>query len=140
MNNCFGFRTETITLLAILCKTSPTPMGRSPGFLSDGIKRQERKASIVWVWTRSVDNFWTTFSNVLRRSILDVPKLLEARILRQPLASMPDGPESLLVPIAAFLIISSSIDWNLTGWIFCKGPFNKISCEIVLSFPSNVFE
>ena len=109
MNNYFGFRTETITLLAILCKTLPTPMGRSPGFLSDRIKRQDRKASIVWVWTRSVDNFWTTFANVLRRSILDVPKLLEARILRQPSTFIPDEPESPLVPIAAFLIISSLI-------------------------------
>ena len=33
-----SFRTEAITLLAILCKTSPIPMGRSPGFLSNGIK------------------------------------------------------------------------------------------------------
>ena len=27
----------------------------------------------------------------------------------------PDGPGPLLVLIAAFLIISSSINWNLTG-------------------------
>ena len=32
-----SFRTETITLPAIIRKTSPTPMGRSPGFLSNGI-------------------------------------------------------------------------------------------------------
>ena len=39
-------RTETMTLPGILYKTSPTPMGRTPGFLSNGIKRQDRKASI----------------------------------------------------------------------------------------------
>ena len=52
-----SFRTETITLQAILCKTSPTPMGRSTGFLSNGIRGgQDRKASIVRVSTRSVHN------------------------------------------------------------------------------------
>ena len=42
-----SFRTETITLPAILRKTSPTPMSQSPGFLSNDINRQDRKASIV---------------------------------------------------------------------------------------------
>ena len=43
----YSFRTETLTLPAILRKTSPTPMGQSPGFLSNGIKWQDRKTSIV---------------------------------------------------------------------------------------------
>ena len=51
-----SFRTET-TLLPIFRKTSPIPMGRSAGFLSNGIKRQDRKASVVWVSTRPVHNF-----------------------------------------------------------------------------------
>ena len=129
-----SFRIETLTLPAFLRKTTPTPIGRIPGFLSNGIKRQDRKAYIVWVSTRSVHNFRTTFANTLRRSLADVSKLLEARILRQPSASITDGLEPPLVLIAAFLIIYSFINWNLTGWIFCQGPFNKISCEAVLPF------
>ena len=39
-----------------------------------------------------------------------------------------------LLLIATFLIISSSIDLNLTGWMFCKERFNKISCEYSLLF------
>ena len=39
-----SFRTET-TLPVILRKTSLTPIGPNPGFLSNGIKRQDRKAS-----------------------------------------------------------------------------------------------
>ena len=41
------FRTETITLPAILRKNSPTPVGRSRGFQSNSIKRQDKKVSIV---------------------------------------------------------------------------------------------
>ena len=59
--------------------------------------------------------FLTTFANTLWRSLRYVPKLLEASILDQPLASRPNGPEPPLFLIAAFLITSSSIDWNLTG-------------------------
>ena len=109
-------------------------MGWSPGFLSNSIMQQDRKASIVWVLTRTVYNVWTTFENALWSSLLDVLKLLEGRFLRQLLASIPDGLGPLLVVIAAFLIISSSIDWNLIGWVFSKGPFSKISCEAVLPF------
>ena len=80
-----------------------------------------------------------TFVIAWRRSLLDVPELLllKARLLRQPSAYIPEGPEPLLVSIAAFHIISLSIDWNLTRWIFCKGPFCKISCETPL--PSRCF-
>ena len=60
-------------------------------------------------------SFWTTLANALQRSLLDVPKLLEARILLQLSESIPDGPEAPLVLIAAFFIISLTIDWNLTG-------------------------
>ena len=124
------FRTETITLPAVLRKNSPTPVGRSRGFQSNSIKRQDKKVSIVWVSIRSVHNFWTTFANALRRLLLDVLKLCEVRILRGPPAPIPEGSEFPLALIA-FLIISSSIDWNLTGWILCKGPFNKRSFSIL---------
>ena len=40
-----SFRTETITLPVILRKTSLTTIGPNPGFLSNGIKQQDRKAS-----------------------------------------------------------------------------------------------
>ena len=110
-----SFRIETVTLPAIPRKTSPTPMDRSPRFLSNGIKWQDRKTSIIWVSTRSVHNFWIIFANGSRKSLSDVPKLLEAGILCQSSASIPYRPEPPLVLFTAFLIISSLIDWNLTG-------------------------
>ena len=68
-----SFRTETITLPAILRKVSPTPVSQTLTFLSTDIKRQDRKASIVRVSSRSIHNFWTTFENTLRRSLLVIP-------------------------------------------------------------------
>ena len=58
---------------------------------------------------------YTIFGLYLKMPYGDHPNLLEARILRQPSASVPDGPEPHLVLTTAFLIISSSTDWNLTG-------------------------
>ena len=75
----YSFGTETITLPEILRKTSPISMVQSPGFFSSGIKRQDRKASVAWVSTRLVHNFWALFANALRRWLLDAAKLLEAR-------------------------------------------------------------
>ena len=42
-----SFRIETKALPAILRKTSPTPIGEKSGFLSNGIERQDKKASMV---------------------------------------------------------------------------------------------
>ena len=103
-----SFRTETITLPVILRKTSPTPMGRSQGFLTDGFKRHDRKASTVRVSTRSIHKFQTRIANALRRSLLDFPKLLEARILRQPSASIPEEPEP---PSNCYLSYHFFVDW-----------------------------
>ena len=75
----YSFGTETITLPEILRKTSPISMVQSPGFFSSGIKRRDRKASVAWVSTRLVHNFWALFANALRRWLLDAAKLLEAR-------------------------------------------------------------
>ena len=41
------FRTETIILPIILRKTLSTPVGQSPGFLSNDINRQDKKVFIV---------------------------------------------------------------------------------------------
>ena len=129
-----SFRTETMTLPKLVRKTSPTPMSQILGFLSNGINRQDAKAHIIWVSTRSVHNFWNTFVNAQQISLLNVPKLLEVRIIHQPSVFVLEAPEPPLVLIAAFLIISYSIDWNLTRRIFCKGPFSKIPWEDILTF------
>ena len=66
-------------------------------------------------FNKTSTQFWTIFGNASQRSLSDIPKLLEARIISQLLSSIPVGPEPLLVLIAAFLIISLSINLNFTG-------------------------
>ena len=85
-------------------------MGQSPGFLSNDINRQDKKSLHCMISTQ--------FLNYICKCLTEIttlcPKLLEVRIPRKPSKSIPDGPEPRLVLIAAFLIIPSSIDWNLT--------------------------
>ena len=82
---------------------------------------------------RSVHNFWTALANALPRSLLDVPKLLEARILRQPLASIPSGTWTSFSSNCC-LSISLLIYWTLTGWISSEVPLSQIYREAVLPF------
>ena len=75
-----SFKTETITLPATHRETSQTPMGRGAKFLCNSIKQQDRKANS----TQAFGNI----ANNLRRSLLYVPELLEARFLCQLSASI----------------------------------------------------
>ena len=127
------FKTDIITFSAILLRTSHTPIGLRPGFLSGGINPHERKASMVWFPIRSVHSFLTTFANASRRSLLAVPKLFDASILRQPSASIPERSELPFVLLAALLLSSSLIDANWTGWTFSSDSLIKISSEVQLS-------
>ena len=129
-----SFRTETILLFAILRKTSPTQMGQGPGFFSSDIKWQDWKVSIAWVSTRSVPSFWTTFTNLLWRSLLDVQNFwkFEFGIYHKLFPSIPEEAEPPLGLISAFLFIPLLIDCNLAGWIISKGAFSNTSCEAVL--------
>ena len=70
---------------------------------TSGIKRQDKKPSIAWVSTRSVQNFWATFANAYGDYYSMFQNHWNVRILRQPSASMPEGPELPLALIAAVL-------------------------------------
>ena len=105
----------TTALPAIRCSTSPIPVGRSAGFLSNGISRQSRKASKDVDWFSTLQIFLMTSANAFHRSIELFPNLFNVEICFQPYASMPEGPESPSVFIAAFCIFSTSIPSNLTG-------------------------
>ena len=59
------------------------------------IRRPEHSLALEHSSKRPVHNIWTTLANALRRSLIDVPKLLEARILRQPSASVPMQADDL---------------------------------------------
>ena len=71
-----SFRIETITFAAVLCKISPTPIARRPGFLSSGIKPHTTKGLMVWVSAEFVHRFQVAFSNALRRSLFVAEKII----------------------------------------------------------------
>ena len=99
-----------ITFPAILLKTSPTPIGRNPGFLSKGINLQTVNASRdVVVSSSSMQSLFISWANVLRKSVDDVQNTLEVKILRHPSASRSDGPDPPFVDVAAFKTKDSSI-------------------------------
>ena len=56
---------DTTTLLAIRRKTSPIPIGRSPGFLSNGINLHASNASNDDDRSSIVQSFFITSANVL---------------------------------------------------------------------------
>ena len=59
---------ETIALPAIRLRISPTPIGLSPGFLSKGIKRQDRKASSESCKSGTMHSFRITAAKDLHMS------------------------------------------------------------------------
>ena len=108
---------DDILLLVILCKTSPTPVGRSPGFLSNGIKRQDRKASIVWASTISrVRDQYTVFGLHLqmpyRGHYLMFRNCWKLEFYASHWHPYLKGPEHLLVLIAALAFLC----WFIGPW------------------------
>ena len=103
------------TFPAIRRRTSPTSIGRTPGFLFSGTNRLAVKVSELL----SVSEFercilalpsrFMKFAMNVRNSKGLEPNWLETKILRQLSASSPDGPHTPLVFIAAFFSKSSSI-------------------------------
>ena len=92
-----------ITFPAILLKTSPTPIGRNPGFLSQGINIQAVNASTdVVVSSSSMQSLFISWANALRKSLDDVSNSLEVKILRHPSVSRAGGPDSPFVKVVAF--------------------------------------
>ena len=99
-----------ITFPTILLKTSPTPIGHNPGFLSKGINLQAVNAlRDVVVSSSSMQSLFINWANVLRKSVDDVPNTLQVKILRHPSASRPDGPDPPFINVAAFNIKDPSI-------------------------------
>ena len=92
---------ETTTFPAIRLRISPTPIGRSPGFLFKGISRHARKASKENAASFSKNSFLVSNTIALQRSAELSLKQFDANIQRQPSASSPNGPEPPLVLIAA---------------------------------------
>ena len=105
-----------ITLFVIYCNTSPTPIGFSPGFLSNGIKSHARNASKDNDKFSAVHTFVITSAEVLHKSVVLSPNWVDANSLFQPSASSSDGPASPLVLNVAFLTLSASIEANLNGF------------------------
>ena len=96
------------TFPAILRSTSPTPIGRSPGFLLSGIKRFAVNASKLFslpVFSRCmfvVHKLFTNSAKDFRRPNELDPNCFEANIQRQLSASNPEGPHPPFVFITAF--------------------------------------
>ena len=98
-------RNLATVLPMILRRVSPIPMGRSPGFLSNGIRRLASKGSRVfspWTFEHSLFESLTIDEH---RSDDSEPKLVEVRILRHPSPSKPDAPAPPLVFTVDYCII-----------------------------------
>ena len=89
-----------------------------PGFLSNRINRQARKASKDEDTFSSVHNLLVTSANVLHKSEIFLPKLFYVKFLLQPPESMSEGSELPLVLIVALPTSSSSILSNFMGCTF----------------------
>ena len=83
-------------LLMILRITSPTPMGRMPGFLSNGIKREDVYACMLGVKVPSEEsttlNFLARAAIALQRSLAEVPYDRCVNSFLHASASRPEGP------------------------------------------------
>ena len=62
-------RVDTITFPTFLLSISPTPLGRNSGFLSNGIRRQDRKASRVFARSFSMHSFFILLAIVVHKSV-----------------------------------------------------------------------
>jgi len=94
-------------------KTSPTPIGLRPGFLSNGINLHERKASMVSFC--SVQSFLATLAIDWQRLSELSPKELLSNIRLHPSESRFEGPEPPFVRSAAFLSSQRLFDRKIRG-------------------------
>ena len=103
-----------MALPMIRLAVSHTPIGRTPGFLSSGMRRHAISACRGVGSTYSVQRRRVAAARALQRDV-DAPwKALQMR--RQPLASIPDGPADPSVRSAAWRMESPLIFSNSTGW------------------------
>ena len=119
---------ETTTFPAIRLRISPTPIGRSPWFLSKGIIPHAMRSSKEDPSSFSKHSYLVKDAIAPQRSAELPPNQFEANILRQPSASSPDGLNlklifyashqhlAPLVLIAALRTSSAVISSYLVGW------------------------
>ena len=98
-----------MTLLPIRRNISSVPIGRRPGFLSKGIKRQVKNSSNDGQRLSAVHSFLITSAMVLHKSVELVPNCFVIKILLHPSASSPGGSAPPLVLTAALFTKSASI-------------------------------
>ena len=72
-------RVNTITFPTILLSTSRTPIDRNPGFLSNGIRQENRKASRVFARSFTVHSFMLPMA--VHKSVGFSANYLDVRIL-----------------------------------------------------------
>ena len=84
-------------------------------------------------FNKIVHNLRTAFA--LWISLLDIPKLLEARILRQPPASTPEWPEALPICDQGYLIVWEAVVSLslLVHDIFCSLLSDGVSLSLYLA-------
>jgi len=80
----------------ILRRISPTPIGRSPGFLFRGMRRHASNG-FRELCCKSEQSDFVTFASVLHRSDDSTSKLLDVKMSRQPSPSSLDDPALPLV-------------------------------------------
>ena len=126
----------------ILRRVSPMPIGRNPGFLFNGIRRQASKDSNESSSWDSEHSVLVSFAIEEHRSDGSVPKQFDVKIRRHPSPSKLKGPAPPLVFSADCRIISESISSNRTGCnrtgvsvkrtslgVACNGVFLLTSCR-----------
>ena len=101
--------THPITFPTIRRSTFPIPMGRTPGFLFNGMRRHERNASMDLGSTIVPAKFLASLAISSRRSFPSFLYLELSNTLRNCSASSYDGPPAPFVKRAALCIILSSM-------------------------------
>ena len=120
---------EITALPMTLLRISPTPIGRRPGNLFNGIRRHARRDSRDELRFPMVHSFLATNAIELQRLVEQSLKELPSNILFHPSESIPEGPDPPVVLIIALLILSAVRFSKITGCIcFGLSGNNTLSC------------
>ena len=90
-------RVDTITFPTILLSTSSKRIGPNNGFLSNGIKRKDWKASREFARSFSMCSFFIKLAMVAHKSVEFSANSLGVTIPFQPSVSISECPESSLL-------------------------------------------
>ena len=104
---------HSIELITFPTSTSPASIGSNPGFLFNGIRQQDRKASRVFARSLSMRSFFIILAMVVHKSEELSANCLDVRIHFQPSASIPKGPE---LPLVFGWYFRNLIWWILSAW------------------------